>query len=112
MPDCVMSIFGVVPKRIGGVEMFARELSSQLASAGWRSVVCFRREPVESVRRFLEMPGATIDVVPDTSGLNWTACRHVARLLWRYRPDVLHVSFAGLVRLYPWPCPASTISSH
>ncbi len=102
MPGCVMSIFGVVPKRIGGVEMFARELSSQLAGAGWSSVVCFCREPLESVRRFLEIPGVTIEVVPDTHELNWTALRHVAKLLRRYRPDVLHLSFVGFVSLYPW----------
>lgn len=102
MPGCVMSIFGVVPKRIGGIEMFARELSSQLASAGWRSVVCFRGEPAESVRRFLEAPGITIEVVPDAHVLSWTAFRHVAKLLRRYRPDVLHLNFVGLASLYPW----------
>ena len=102
MPGCVMSIFGVVPKRIGGVETFARELSSQLASAGWRSVLCFSREPVESVRRFLEMPGTTIEVVPGANNPNWTSFRCTARLLWRYRPNVLHLNFVGLVSPYPW----------
>jgi glycosyltransferase involved in cell wall biosynthesis len=97
-----MSIFDVVPKRIGGIETFARELSSQLAGAGWRSVVCFRREPAGSVRRFLDMPGTTIEVAPDSSNLNWASCRHVARLLRRHRPDVLHLSFVGLVSPYPW----------
>jgi glycosyltransferase involved in cell wall biosynthesis len=102
MPGCVMCILSAVPTRIGGVEMFARELSSQLASAGWRCVICFRREPVESVRRFFEMSGTTIEVVPDTGDLNWTSCRHAARLLRRYRPDVLHLNFAGLISPYPW----------
>ena len=71
MPGCVMSIFDVVPKRIGGIETFARELSSQLASAGWRSVLCFRREPAESVRRFLEVPGIAIEAAPEVR--TWTA---------------------------------------
>jgi glycosyltransferase involved in cell wall biosynthesis len=102
MPGCVMCILSAVPTRIGGVEMFARELSSQLASAGWRCVICFRREPVESVRRFFEMSGTTIEVVPDTGDLNWTSCRQAARLLRRYRPDVLHLNFAGLISPYPW----------
>jgi glycosyltransferase involved in cell wall biosynthesis len=102
MPGCVMSIFDVVPKRIGGIETFARELSSQLASAGWRSVLCFRREPAESVRRFLEVPGIAIEAAPEIHDLNWAAYRRVAQLLRRYRPDVLHLSFVGLVSLYPW----------
>lgn len=101
MGGCVMSVFGLVPQRIGGMEMFARELSSQLAAAGWKSVLCFTDEPVEAVRRFLEAPNVVIEVAPDSAHLNWAGLRHVAALLRRHRPDVLHLTFADLASLYP-----------
>jgi len=37
----LVSVFGVEPRRIGGTEMFARELSLQLGELGWKSVLCF-----------------------------------------------------------------------
>jgi glycosyltransferase involved in cell wall biosynthesis len=63
------------------------------------------------VRQFLEMPGTTIEVVPDTHELNWTALRGVATLLRRYRPDVLHLNFVGFVSLYPWLARCNSVRS-
>jgi len=50
------SLLGLMPCRIGGTEVFARELSLQLAEVGWRSVLCFRGEPKGAVRDYLTLP--------------------------------------------------------
>jgi glycosyltransferase involved in cell wall biosynthesis len=102
MSGCVLSIFGVVPKRVGGVEMFAREVSLQLAGAGWQSVFCFIGEPAKAVRKFLDVRGATVEAGPDFSRANWAVMRHVRGLLKRYRPDIVHLYFVDPVSLYPW----------
>ena len=102
MPRRVLSIFGVVAQRVGGVEMFARELSSQLFDAGWESVVCFLGEPADSVRRFLDSPGVTIEAAPDYRQPSLAAVRETRRLLTQYRPDILHLYFAGSTSIYPW----------
>ena len=49
MPGTVFTAFVVNPRRVGGVEMFARELSLQLNAAGWKSVLCFSAAPPENV---------------------------------------------------------------
>ena len=61
MPTLV-SVFEVEPFRIGGTETFARELSCQLAERGWTSVLCFQTEPIEQIRRFLDLPNVSIDI--------------------------------------------------
>ena len=58
MKQTVLSVIGVVPTRIGGTEVFARELSLQLGQHGWESVLCFAKEPSEKVRRFLDQPNS------------------------------------------------------
>ncbi len=67
MPTLV-SIFGVEPRRIGGTETFARELSLQLGARGWQSVLCFLSEPTEEVRRFLELPNISLGVYGERTG--------------------------------------------
>ncbi len=100
----VMSVFVVAPRRIGGIEMFARELSAQLHLRDWESVLCFAGDPPESVREFLDVPGVTLESVPLAG--SWlrdrAAIRCLARLLQKHKPEVLHVHFTGAVSLIPW----------
>jgi L-malate glycosyltransferase len=98
----VVSVFGVDPIRIGGTETFARELSSQLQLRGWDSVLCFLSEPPDDVRAFLELPNVTIEVLEDSIDLNWKAARGLARILRRYRPELLHLHFTGFLGVFPW----------
>lgn len=98
----VVSVFGVEPIRIGGTETFARELSSQLNGRGCESVLCFLSQPPDDVRRFLELPNVSIEVLEDSIDLNWTAARGLARILRHYRPEVLHLHFTGFLGVYPW----------
>ncbi len=98
----VMSVFGVKPVRIGGTETFARELSLQLGERGWQSVLCFLKEPPDEVRRFLELPNVKVEVLENSTDLNWSAAVKLAGLLGRYTPDILHLHFTGFLGIYPW----------
>ncbi|HXF38825.1 MAG TPA: glycosyltransferase family 4 protein [Blastocatellia bacterium] len=98
----VVSVFGIEPARIGGAEAYARELSIQLAARGWQSVLCFLKEPPESVRAYLELPNVRIEVIEDSWQTRWRAIRGMARILRKHRPEILHLHFTGFISPYPW----------
>ena len=100
--NSVVSVFGFDPYRIGAGEMYARELSRQLAERGWRSILCFLKEPPEPVRRFLEAPNVTIEVIEDSWRLSWPATKRLFAILRQYRPRILHLYFTGFLSAYPW----------
>ncbi len=102
MAGTVLSAFAVNPQRVGGVEMFARELALQLNAAGWKSVLCFSDAPPENVARFLDAPGVSIDRLPGIGNLGWSALRDMSRLLRKYRPAILHMHFTPQLSPYPW----------
>lgn len=93
-------MFGLEPKRIGGTEMYARELSRQLGEAGWNSRLCFEGTPAPAVARFLEAPNTSISVLPGISNPNAGVLRRFAELL-RGRPEVVHLAYTPFVSLYP-----------
>ena len=101
MPTLV-SAFGVAPRRIGGTEMFARELSAQLNASGWRSVLCFLSEPTEEVRRFLELPNVSFEVLENSTDGDRQARRNLGRILKKHQPEILHLHFVSFLTLYPW----------
>jgi glycosyltransferase involved in cell wall biosynthesis len=98
----VVSVFGIEPARIGGAEAYARELSVQLGERGWQSVLCFLKEPPESVRAYLQLPNVRIEVIEDSWQTRWRAIRGLARILRRHRPEILHLHFTGFISPYPW----------
>ena len=98
----VLSAFVVNPKRIGGVEMFCRELSVQLAASGWNSVLCFTAEPPDPVRRFLTLPNVSIEVDPRLGQCSRESIGGFSRILSRHRPRILHMHFIPHVTQYPW----------
>src|ERR1043165_6081077 len=97
----VVSVFGVDPRRIGGTEMFARELSAQLGERDWHSVLCFTSEPQGDVRRFLELPNVTFETLPNSTDAGWRACLDLFRILRKHRPQTLHLHFVSFLTLYP-----------
>jgi glycosyltransferase involved in cell wall biosynthesis len=101
MPS-VVSVFGVKPFRIGGTETFARELSLQLHERGWKSVLCFLKEPPEDVRRFLTLPNVTLEVLENSTDLSWSTTTALARIIRRHKPQILHLHFTGFLGVYPW----------
>jgi glycosyltransferase involved in cell wall biosynthesis len=98
----IVSVYGFEPFRIGGGETFIRELSILLGQRGWKNVVCFLTEPTPQVREFLSLPNVTIEVIPNVWQLKWQPTRDLARILRRYRPEILHLQFTGFVSPYPW----------
>ncbi len=98
----IVSVYGFEPFRIGGGETFIRELSILLGRRGWKNVVCFLSEPTPQVREFLGLPNVTIEVIPNVWQLKWQPTRDLARILRRYRPEILHLQFTGFVSPYPW----------
>ena len=98
----IVSVYGFEPFRIGGGESFIRELSLLLGERGWKNVVCFLSEPTPEVRAFLDLPNVTIEVIPNVWQLKWQPTRDLARILRRYRPEILHLQFTGFISPYPW----------
>jgi glycosyltransferase involved in cell wall biosynthesis len=98
----VLSVFGVKPVRIGGTETFARELSRQLAARDWQSVLCFLSKPTDDVRRFLDLPNNTFEVLENSTNGTWSTRWDLMRLLRKYRPEILHLHFVSFLTLYPW----------
>lgn len=98
----VLSVLALDPLRIGGQEAFIRELSSQLDHYGWRSVVCFSKEPPENVRRYLSLPNVQLEVLPDLGSGTFKNIPGLVRLLRKYRPTIAHMHFTGFVSPYPW----------
>lgn len=98
----VVSVFGVKPFRIGGTETFARELSRQLQERGWNSVLCFLKEPTEDVRQFLSLPNVSLEVLENSTDLNLSASKNLARIIRRSKPEILHLHFTGFLGVYPW----------
>lgn len=109
MPPAVLSIFGISPRRIGGVETFARELSLQLHAAGWRSVLCFLEDPPADVRRFLDSPRASIEVLRGAVRPGPAALLDAAHLIRKHRPGILHLHFTDFATPYPWLATALSV---
>jgi glycosyltransferase involved in cell wall biosynthesis len=98
----VVSVFGVEPRRIGGNENFARELSMQLAERGCRSILCFLSEPPKEVREYLELPNVSIEILANSWSHKLLAARKLGKILRAYRPQILHLHFVGFIGLFPW----------
>ncbi len=101
MPTLV-SIFGVEPRRIGGTETFARELSLQLGERGWKSVLCFLSEPTEEVRQFLDLPNISLDVYAKATDGSVRTGKNLATIARGYRPEIMHLHYVGFLNLYSW----------
>jgi glycosyltransferase involved in cell wall biosynthesis len=99
----IVSVFDVEPRFIGGTETYARELSRQLGRRGWRSVLCFVTPPTEEVRRFLDLPNVSIELLhQDVTRFNVRVMVRAARIVRRYKPRIVHFHYVDLLSLYPW----------
>ena len=98
----LISVFGVKPLRIGGTETFARELSLQLGERGWQSVLCFLSEPTAEVRRFLDLPNISFEVLENSTNGERDACKALAQIMRKHRPEILHLHYVSFLNLYFW----------
>jgi glycosyltransferase involved in cell wall biosynthesis len=97
----VLSLFGVIPNKLGSQEAFARELSLQLAEHGWRSVLCFESTPPEAVGDYLGLPSVSLETLESPERMRWQTLRSFLGILRRHRPDILHLHYVGLLGFYP-----------
>jgi glycosyltransferase involved in cell wall biosynthesis len=100
--NTVVSVFGVEPRRIGGNENFARELSLQLGQHGWRSVLCFLTEPPADVREYLSLPNVRVEILEDSWRPSFAATKKLIKILRQYQPKILHLHFVGFLNLFSW----------
>jgi glycosyltransferase involved in cell wall biosynthesis len=105
----VVSVFGVEPRRIGGTETFARELSRQLGERGWQSVLCFLSEPTEEVERFLDLPNMRLEVLENSTNGNRETRRKLRHIIGEVRPQILHLHFVGFLNPYSWLARAGSV---
>ena len=105
----VVSVFGVEPRRIGGTETFARELSRQLGEHGFESVLCFLSEPTPEVKRFLDLPNVRLEVLANSTNGSRTARHDLKRILRARRPEVLHLHFVSFLNRYVWLARAASV---
>jgi glycosyltransferase involved in cell wall biosynthesis len=98
----VVSIFGLTPRYIGGSEIYARELARQLDAYGWHCVICFLGPPPPEVFHFLDRPNISIEVLENSSAPNFSTIKQFVRIIWKYRPQILHLHLVGFVGCYPW----------
>jgi len=101
MPTLV-SIFGVEPRRIGGTETFARELSLQLGARGWQSTLCFLSEPTDEVRRFLDLPNTSLAVYARANDSSFEVGRKLSEIARVEGPEILHLHYTGFLNFYSW----------
>jgi glycosyltransferase involved in cell wall biosynthesis len=106
----IVSVFGVEPRRIGGTETFARELSWQLGERGWQSVLCFLSQPSAEVRRFLDLPNIRLEVVENSTNGSRTARRALKAILRVTQPEILHLHFVSFLNLYSWLARMNSVS--
>ena len=98
----VASVFDVEPRFIGGTETYARELSAQLGRHGWRSVLCFVTPPPEDVRRFLELPNVSFEVVDFVDAPKVRVLAQLAQVLRRHEPRIAHFHYTNFLSPYAW----------
>jgi glycosyltransferase involved in cell wall biosynthesis len=98
----VVSVFGHAARRFGASEIFAKELSIQLAERGWHSVLCFLEPPSETMRRFFDLPNVSLEVIEDCWQVSGKATVRLYEVLRQYRPGILHLYYTGFLSAYPW----------
>src|SRR3954453_14468510 len=98
----VLSLYGLVPKRVGGMEALVRETTLQLADRGWQHVAAFAGPPSEAARAYLSHPNLKLEVVREPWAVTGETLQSVRELLSKYRPDVFHFLYRGVIGPYPW----------
>jgi glycosyltransferase involved in cell wall biosynthesis len=98
----MLSVFGLVPQRIGGTERYCRELSLALNKCGWQSALAFEGSLNAAVRDYLKLPNVTIETVPSMTASGIGTPIEFQRLIRRLRPDIVHLHYTGFLTPFPW----------
>jgi glycosyltransferase involved in cell wall biosynthesis len=95
-------VFGINARRVGGVEMHARELARQLGERGWDVVLCFHKGPSPEVREYLSLPNVRWEQLPNCWGNSWQAALGLFRIVRHHRPRLLHLQFTPFLSFNAW----------
>ena len=102
MRSTAVAVFGVNPLRIGGAEIYTRELARQLEARRARLVAVFSHLPQGNVARFLSAPNLTVEAIPELETSTRASLAPLASVLRRHKPSVMHLQFVGFVSGLPW----------
>ncbi|MEO5924515.1 MAG: glycosyltransferase family 4 protein [Bryobacteraceae bacterium] len=101
MAVTVVAVFGVDPFRIGGVEIYTRELARQLEKRGARLVAVFSRKPTGAVAEYLTAPNLTLEEIVGLEDRPLGCLPALFSILLRHGPRILHFQFVDFVGLFP-----------
>ncbi len=97
----VLSVFGIRPNVVGGLQSFASELSAQLCDAGWKSVLAFLSPPTDQVASLFDLPNTHLEWIEFCGTRSMRAISRTGHLIRKYRPDIAHFHLVDPI-LYPW----------
>jgi glycosyltransferase involved in cell wall biosynthesis len=99
---CIVFVFGMDARRVGGIEVHTRELAVRLGLRGWRAVLCFHRPPCAEVRQYLSLPNVIWEDLPRAWNNSWQALWNLFLILRTYRPRLLHLQFTPFLGCHAW----------
>ena len=102
MEPTVVAVFGIAPVRIGGAEVFTRELARQLEPRGAHLVGVFSRAPQGAVAEYLRAPNLKIEAITELETSMISPLRPLAKILKRTRARILHLQFVNFISAFPW----------
>jgi glycosyltransferase involved in cell wall biosynthesis len=95
----IVCALALVPRKLGSLEEYTISLAEAVRGMGWRCVLVFTGPPNECVQRRLSESGAIVHILPLDSRVRFHL--HFLRILWKYRPQVLHFHFLSYLSLLP-----------
>lgn len=98
----VLAVFGVDPFRIGGVEIYTKELARQLEARGVRLVAVFSKQPQGAVAEFLTAPNLVVEAISSLEEREFGCLPEFAAIVRRYKPDIIHLQFVNFASLLTW----------
>ncbi|HBO43920.1 MAG TPA: hypothetical protein DD670_08315 [Planctomycetaceae bacterium] len=98
----VVSLFALRPDVVGGIQLFAAELSRQLAEVGRQSVLVFLSAPTARVASLFDLPNTHVEIIEQCGTGTYGSTSRTLRLLRKYRPEIVHFHFIDSPVLYSW----------
>jgi glycosyltransferase involved in cell wall biosynthesis len=92
---------GCVPDKRGGLELFLRQLGTELCRRGYGLVICGEGNPSDGIKAMFEDLPVAFEVIPHQGGLALANSVQMARLLVKYRPKILVYTLGGPIRTWP-----------
>lgn len=107
----ILFVLGLVPNKVGGVEVLCREFAQQAGELGWQVVYCFEGPPSPQAKHYLQLDNVVLDALPAQKGFSATVSWQLHRLFRRHEPEVVVYAFDGALRSLPWVAKMSGIRS-